>query len=260
MSLSKRSTIVFPLVLLSILALLTFWINHVVQPPKPKVDGSSRHDADYIMSNFVTTQTDINGDLRYKLAAVEMMHYPDDDTTNLQRPRYTQFAVGKPYTQAEGLRGYISSDGEEVQLVDNVKVTRQAFAEKGEMTVETEYLNIRPNDELVSTKSPVVIRQAPKTVIYATGMIYEKKTRTITLLHKVRAHYENPLQQKSALNPDTNTGNLKASTTNETKTLNDKVMDRTKTMTKAKPTKVSALKKPNITTSNTDARIRRRYE
>ena len=209
MSLSKSSTIVFPLALLSILALLTFWINHVVQPSKPKLDGSSRHDADYIMSNFVTTQTDINGDLRYKLAAVKMTHFPDDDTTNLQRPRYTQFAIGKAYTQAEGLRGYVASDGEEVQLVDNVKITRQAFAEKGEMTVETEYLYIRPNDGLASTKSPVVIRQAPKTVIYATGMIFEKKTRTVTLLHKVRAHYENPLLQKSAIKSDANTSKTK---------------------------------------------------
>ena len=244
MSLNKRSTIVFPLMLLSILALLTFWINHVVQPSKAKLDGSSRHDADYIMSNFVTTQTDVNGDLRYKLAALEMMHFPDDDTTNLQRPRYTQFAIGKAYTQAEGLRGYVSSDGEEVQLVDNVKITRQAFAEKGEMTVETEYLNIRPNDELVSTKSPVVIRQAPKTVIYATGMIYEKKTRTVTLLHKVRAHYENPLLQKSAIKYETS----------------DRNTSKTKTMNKVNPTKVSNLKKPEPTIPNTNARIRRRYE
>ena len=241
MSLNKRSTIVFPLMLLSILALLTFWINHVVQPSKAKLDGSSRHDADYIMSNFITTQTDVNGDLRYKLAALEMMHFPDDDTTNLQRPRYTQFAIGKAYTQAEGLRGYVSSDGEEVQLIDNVKITRQAFAEKGEMTVETEYLNIRPNDELVSTKSPVIIRQAPKTVIYATGMIYEKKTRTVTLLHKVRAHYENPLLHKSAIKSVTNT-------------------NKTKTMNKVNPTKVLNLKKPEPTISNNDASIRRRYE
>lgn len=193
MHIGTRSAIAFPLVLLLLLALLTFWINKTVQPPAPKIDGSSRHDPDYIMSNFVTTQTDINGNLRYKLAAVEMRHFPDDDTTHLQRPRYTQFAIGKPYTQVEGMRGYVSSDGEVVELVDNVKVTRQAFAGKGEMTVETEYLNIRPDEELVTTESPVVIRQAPKTVIYATGMIYEKKKNTVTLLHKVRAHYERPI-------------------------------------------------------------------
>ncbi len=201
MNFNTRSVIAFPLVLLSLLALITLWINQIVQPPAPRLDGSSRHDPDYIMNNFVTTQTDINGDLRYKLAAVEMKHYPDDDTTELQRPRYTQFAIGKPYTQVESLRGYVSGDGEEVQLVDNVKIIRQAFAGKGEMTVETEYINIRPNEEYVSTESPVVIRQAPNTVIYATGMIYEKKKRTVTLLHKVRAHYERPVTATTKVKP-----------------------------------------------------------
>jgi lipopolysaccharide export system protein LptC len=192
MSLGKRSAIIFPIVILSVLALLTAWVNHMVQPPQPKLDGSSRHDPDYIMSNFVTSQTDVNGSLRYKLAAAEMKHFPDDDTTDLLRPRYTQFSVDKPYTQVEALRGYVSSDGEQVQLVDNVKITRQAFAGKGEMTIETEYLNILPNQDLVRTDSPVVIKQAPKTVIYATGMVYEKNNKTMTLLHKVRAHYEKP--------------------------------------------------------------------
>jgi lipopolysaccharide export system protein LptC len=179
-------------VILSLLALLTAWVNHMVQPPQPKLDGSSRHDPDYIVSNFVTSQTDVNGILRYKLAAAEMRHFPDDDSTNLERPRYTQFSVGKPYTQVEALRGYVTSDGEQVQLVDNVKITRQAFAGKGEMTVETEYLNILPDQDLVRTDSPVVIKQAPKTVIYATGMVYEKNLHTVTLLHSVRAHYEKP--------------------------------------------------------------------
>lgn len=191
-----RSAIIYPIVLLSILALITAWINQLVQPPKPKLDGSSRHDPDYIMSDFVTTQTDINGNLRYKLASVEMRHFPDNDSTELQRPRYTQFAANKPYTQVQSSRGYVSSDGEQVQLVGNVKVTRQAFADKGEMTIDTDYLNILPNKDLVNTDRPVIIRQAPKTVIYATGMIYEKNINTVTLLHKVRAHFEKPGSKK----------------------------------------------------------------
>jgi lipopolysaccharide export system protein LptC len=239
MNLVGKSAIIFPLVLLSTLALLTYWINQTVQPPAPRLDGSSRHDPDYIISNFVTTQTDVNGDLRYKLAAVEMKHYPDDDTTYLQRPRYTQYAVNKPYTQVEGLRGYVSNNGEEVQIFDNVKVTRQAFEEKGEMTLETDYLNIRPNDELVQTQSPVVIRQAPKTVIYATGMIYEKKNKTFTLLNKVRAHYEKPVSKAKV---------AKTNTPEQNKIKENKINPSDST-------------KPNITKSDTnDARIRRRYE
>lgn len=199
MAIGTRSAIIYPIVLLSVIGLLTAWISHMVQPTEPKLDGSSRHDPDYIMSNFVTTQTDKDGSLRYKLAAVEMKHFPDDDTTELQRPRYTQFALDKPYTQVEALQGRVSSNGEQVQLENNVKITRQAFAGKGEMTIETEYLNILPNEDLLQTDRPVVISQAPKTVIYATGMIYEKNIRTMTLLHNVRAHYEKPITPSSSV-------------------------------------------------------------
>ncbi len=187
-----RSTIFFPLTLAILLAIITFWINLTVEQQGPKIDGSDRHDPDYTMNNFVNTQTDATGKLRYVLAAAEMVHYPDDDTTVLQRPRFTQYTVDKPYTQIEGLRGYVSSNGEEVELVDNVKIVRQAFDGKGEMQVATEKLIILPNQDLVKTNSPVVITQAPKTVIHATGMIYDKKNRTVKLISRVKVHYENP--------------------------------------------------------------------
>ncbi|MGQ0442747.1 MAG: LPS export ABC transporter periplasmic protein LptC [Methylophilaceae bacterium] len=187
-----RITIFFPLVLTALLALITFWIYQTVEQQGPKIDGSNRHDPDYIMNNFVTTQTDETGKLRYVLAATEMLHYPDDDSTVLQRPRFTQYTTNKPYTQIEGLRGYISSDGEEVELVDNVKVVRQAFEGKGEMQVLTEKLVIFPNQDLVKTDSPVVIKQAPKTVIHATGMVYDKKKQTVQLFNRVKVHYEKP--------------------------------------------------------------------
>lgn len=249
MRIKTRSAMLFPLVLLAMLALLTFWINRVVQPTAPKLDGSSRHDPDYIMSNFVTTQTDVLGALRYKLAAVEMRHFPDDDTTHLQRPRYTQFAVGRPYTQVQGLRGLVSSDGEQVELFGNVTVTRQAFADKGEMTVDTEYLKILPDTEIVTTESPVVIRQAPKTVIYATGMIYDKQNGSVTLLHKVRAHYEKPDMSAGAgiTHADSLPQTIDAEQGPVIATLPN-----TMTAKKAQPT-------PQESTVN-NARIRRRYE
>jgi lipopolysaccharide export system protein LptC len=187
-----RSTIFFPLVLAILLALVTFWINLTVEEQGPKIDGSNRHDPDYTMNNFVTTQTERSGKLSYVLAAAEMVHYPDDDSTVLQRPRYTQFATNKPYTQIEALRGYVSSNGEEIELVDNVKVVRQAFEGKGEMQVLTEKLIIFPNQEIAKTDSAVVIKQAPKTVIRAKGMVFDKKNQTIKLFNRVKVHYERP--------------------------------------------------------------------
>jgi lipopolysaccharide export system protein LptC len=187
-----RSTIFFPLVLAILLALVTFWINLTVEEQGPKIDGSNRHDPDYTMNNFVTTQTEPSGKLSYVLAATEMVHYPDDDSTVLQRPRFTQFATNKPYTQIEALRGYVSSNGEEIELVDNVKVVRQAFEGKGEMQVLTEKLIILPEQDIAKTDSAVVIKQAPKTVIRARGMVFDKKNQTIKLLNRVKVHYERP--------------------------------------------------------------------
>ncbi len=187
-----RTAIFFPMLLAGLLAIITFWINVAVEQQGPKIDGSNRHDPDYTMNNFVTTQTDITGKLRYVLAAKEMLHYPDDDSTVLQRPRFTQYTTDKPYTQIEGLRGYISSDGEEIELVDNVKIVRQAFEGKGEMQLRTEKLIILPNQDLAKTNTPVVITQAPKTVIHGTGMIFDKKNQTMKLLSRVKVHYERP--------------------------------------------------------------------
>ncbi len=188
----NRSAIIFPLVLALLLALLTFWINQTVETQGPKIDGSHRHDPDYTMSNFVSTQTDAAGKLRYILAASEMLHYPDDDSTVLHRPRFTQYATNKPYTQIEGLRGYVSANGSEIELVDQVKVTRQAFNGKGEMQVLTEKLLILPDQDIAKTDANVIIKQAPKTVIRAKGMIFDKKKQTVRLLSRVKVHYERP--------------------------------------------------------------------
>ncbi len=187
-----RPSILFPIVLLAILAVLTFWIDYAVQAPEARIDGSSRHDPDYILNNFTTTRTDENGELRYRLSALEMRHYPDDDTTELEKPQFQRYEVDKPFTTIEGNKGFVSTDAETVEFIDDVKVVRQAFNGKGEMVVLTDRLEVMPNEEMAKTDRPVVITQEPKTVIHATGMIYDKKNQTVQLLSRVKAHYEKP--------------------------------------------------------------------
>jgi lipopolysaccharide export system protein LptC len=190
MAITNRSAIVAPLILLSLLALMTAWINHVVQSPSFKLNGRQHQNADVIVKNFVTTQTDEQGKLRYKLASLEMKHFPNDDSTHLTRPRYTQFVANKFYTEVQAQRGIVSHDGDKVQLLDGVKITRRGRADQAELTITTPDLTILPKQDLVQTNSSVVIRQAPNTVIRATGMVFDKEKQTLTLLHQVRAHYE----------------------------------------------------------------------
>lgn len=228
-----RYSIVFPLIVLGILALITFWIEQTVKLPTHKADGSSRHDVDYFVENFVTTKTDLHGNLRNMLAAVEMRHYPDNDTTELVRPRYTQYGENKPYTQIEAQKGFVSANGEEVEFKGNVVIVRQAFEGRGQMRLTTDYLKVLPKTEFASTNSEVVITQDPKTVIHATGMIYDKNEKNFMLQKRVRVHYEKP-KASSQLLP-------KIPASDKVKT--DEITNKTAQQTKANDVKNSS-KKP----------------
>ena len=188
----RSSTILFPLIVLGVLALITFWIDHTVKLEAPKLDGSNRHDVDYFLENFVTTKTDINGNLRHILAAVEMRHYPDDDSTELVRPRFTQYGANRPPTQIEGQKGYVSTDGEVVEFKGNVIITRQAYGDRAEMRVYTDHIKILPKEEKASTDAQVTIMQPPNTKVVAQGMTYDKQTEELTLSSRVKGHYESP--------------------------------------------------------------------
>ena len=188
---SRTSPIWFPIIVLSVLAFITFWIDHTVKLKAAKIDGASRHDIDYFLENFVTTRTDSKGNVKHILAAVQMQHYPDDDSTELVRPRFTQYAENKPYTQIEGQKGFVSANGKVVEFKGNVVITRQAYAERGEMRVLTDYIKILPDEEKASTENQVTIIQGGTKVV-AQGMTYDKSTEDLTLNSRVKGHFENP--------------------------------------------------------------------
>lgn len=187
-----RASILFPLGLLALVALLTLWIDHSVKEPGALLGKKLTHDEDYQLQNFVTTKTDVDGSLKFRLAAVQMTHFPDTDTTDLVRPRFTQYGVDKPYTQIQAQKGSVAGKGEIVEMRDHVEVVREASEGKGKMNLYTSALNIYPDKELVTTDQPVIITQAPKTVIHATGMVFDKKAKTLTLTSRVKVHYEKP--------------------------------------------------------------------
>src|SRR5688572_457196 len=76
------TTRLFPLGLMLALALLTFYLERTVReddaPPALR-----RHDPDYLVTNFTTTTYNRDGAAETVMSAAQMVHYPDDDTTEL---------------------------------------------------------------------------------------------------------------------------------------------------------------------------------
>lgn len=189
--LRDRFTHWFPAGVLVLLAMLTFWLDRTVQGPQAKNDGSSRHDPDYSVDNFTATRMGLDGTPQHTLAARRMVHYPDDDSTHLEKPHFTRFEKGKPPLHIQSIRGLVSKDGEHAYFTGNVVVTREAYQEKSAMTLTTSYLHVIPDKDLATTDRPVNIRDA-HTNVDGVGLELNNKTHVMKLHSRVKGRYEKP--------------------------------------------------------------------
>lgn len=176
--------------LLPLLGLLgaTYWLNQQVQPDTVKPDSSARHDPDSIVENFSAIRLNEQGTPHFIMNAKKMLHYPDDDSTALEMPHLTLLAEDRPPLLATAKTGTISSKGDELFLQGDVEVLREAGAQQDELRLQTEYLHIIPDQDLVNSNRAVTIVDAHSTV-NAIGLEMNNKTRTIKLLSKVRSEY-----------------------------------------------------------------------
>jgi lipopolysaccharide export system protein LptC len=188
MTFAHRARYWLPLIPLFGLLGATYWLNQQVLPDPAKPDSSKRHDPDAIVENFSATRLNEQGVPRFVMAATKMLHYPDDDSTTLEAPRITMLSVGQPAIHATAKSGTISSKGDEVFLHDAVEVLRDASVQQDELTLQTEYLRIVPDQDLADTDRAVTIVDAHN-IVHATGMEMDNKTRILKLFSQVRSEH-----------------------------------------------------------------------
>jgi lipopolysaccharide export system protein LptC len=198
-----RFSLTLPMLVLAVLALLTFWIDRYVQVPDKISSKQKTHHPDYFMENFVSSKTDNGGKLKTMLAAIKLEHYPDDDSLHLVRPRMTQFTDNGGFSQIEAQRGVISGNGDLAEFYDHVVVHRPATGDGSDMQLHTDYLKILPEKQLATTNQEVLINQGPSSYMRGVGMVYDSANHEITLKNKVRIHYVKsksaPIAKKSAV-------------------------------------------------------------
>jgi len=177
-----------PLVPLLLLLFGSYWLNLQVQP-FVQPDTTPRHDVDYAVDRLDSVALDAQGLPHFKLAAERLWHFPDDDTTHLERPHLTRFFPDRTPTEFTALHGRLNNRSEEVILQDAV-VIRQLLADTpGERRFETEYLLVEPNRGWAETALPVRLTD-PRNTIDAVGMELDEKAHTVKLLNRVRAIHE----------------------------------------------------------------------
>lgn len=186
---NERFAAWFPLLLLALLAALTFWIDRTVGPPAPTPDGTTRHDPDFMADKIFAIRMTPDGQIKHTLFAEKMIHYPDDDTTHLASPVFISHATANSPVTIMAKQGLVSSEGENVYFMDNVRAVRAPYDNKSELVVRTNYLHIVPDDNIAKTDQPVTISDA-NIVVDAIGLELNNETRILKLHSRVRGIYE----------------------------------------------------------------------
>jgi lipopolysaccharide export system protein LptC len=185
----------FPLGVLLTLAALTFWLRYATELPEPSRDGKHRHDPDYIVTDATVRKLDVAGKLKYTLKAISILHFPDDDSTDIEQPNLVYLNPPKPPVTVTAQRGRASRDGAQVDLYDDVRIHRAPTAKDEAMDVTMAQLTVLPDDEKAYTKSPVLITKGASRVT-GIGMTADNRAQTYVLESQARAVLESKFAKK----------------------------------------------------------------
>jgi lipopolysaccharide export system protein LptC len=175
-------------VLLALLAALSFWLERVLQPPGATGEARLRHDPDYIVDGLTAVRMDEEGRVKHTLRAQKMTHFPDDDLTVLVQPRLVTYSQGRAPVSVTSRDAHMSGNGENVYFENDVRVVRAAVDKQSELTLETEYLHVIPDDNIGKTDRPVTIRNGMG-VVNASGLELNSETRVLKLTGRVKGVY-----------------------------------------------------------------------
>lgn len=185
----NRLTTAAPLLMVAMLAALTYWLDQIAQPAPVVADKASRHDPDYIVDKLSAISMNESGAAAYTLSAARMLHYPDDDTTLMTQPQLVSYSSENAPVTITSNEALVSANGEHVYFRDNVKVTRAADVKNSEMVMRTAFLHVIPDDKIARTDRPVTITDAATTVT-AVGLEFNSETHVMKLFSNVRGTYD----------------------------------------------------------------------
>lgn len=175
------------LLLLALLAGATTWLLRQFSPGQapPKIVS---HHPDYYFEGATMTQLDAAGKLQYRLLSDRVTHHPDDDSTDLARPRFTYFQPGQTPWHVTADHGTIPSGGDIVHLRGHVVVTHRDTKTDETLHAYTPSLDVLTAKRKALTDAPVRIVEGASHVT-AVGMALDMRQNHMELKSRVRGVY-----------------------------------------------------------------------
>lgn len=175
----------FPLAILISLSVLTLWLRQAVELPEMRSVNKGRHDPDTVIEGLQAAQLDAEGRPLYRLEAARLVHYPDDDTTEISAPRLRYTPAEEAPVTLVAKRGKLLGKGDVIELYDDVRVERAADDSAPGWSAEMPRLTAYPSEARATTTSDFVFLQGAARLT-GTGFTFNQRARTLDLHANVR--------------------------------------------------------------------------
>ena len=170
-----------PLLMMAVLASGTWWlVRNAPSVDVPRVAVAPRHEADYVMTNFVVQRFGNDGALRTQIEGQRLRHFPDNDTIEVDEARIRAVGSDGVATVASARKALANGDGSQVQLLGDAHIVRPAQGKEEQIEFRGEFLEAFRNVERVRSHLPVVVTQG-RSVLRAQGMEYDNLSRVVEL-------------------------------------------------------------------------------
>lgn len=173
---------------IGLIAAATWWAQSRVQEPGGILGERGPSHPDYYMDDFRILVTGTDGSPRYRLTGDRLAHLPDDDSGQIQAPELIFYTADSPPWTVRAATGWVTSGGEEVQLLEDVEISRPESGRQPPLTVETASLAVRPREHTAMTDDAVVAT-SPGARMSGVGMFADLDAKRIELLANARGVY-----------------------------------------------------------------------
>lgn len=182
--------------MLAVIALGSLWILEVMRrnADEGSERSAARNEPDYFVEKFSFIRLSNTGHANYHVTGARLSHLPRSDNIEIQSPQINSYAenqsplfihAGKAVIEQKSAVVFPARDHDQVHLYDQVSVERPQAPQADRLKLETEYLLLLPDQDLMKTDRALTLSGA-NIDITAVGMEANNATHQIQLLSQAK--------------------------------------------------------------------------
>jgi lipopolysaccharide export system protein LptC len=186
-----------PLILMSTLTLVTFWLVKQNTPAeKSAIERARLHVPDYTISNGALSALNESGNTKYRVLGKKVIHYDDDASIDIETPRIRLFPPEKSPVTVKADKGHLDGDLTILDLIDNAEIFRpQQTASATEparprMLARSSYFKVLINDDIIKTDKPITLEQGVSVMHSTDGGTFNNIEQSMVLSGQVKGRIE----------------------------------------------------------------------